>query len=404
MQGEKKQLTVGAKFRRILLCMLGSAICGTIIGILLIVFYPEKDKTSNGSAYSVADNGYSGNSTQKLVSPIVLDDTLHSVAEEAQKTVVTVMSMVGQETVLGPQTATGIGSGVIYSMDQTEVCIMTNAHVIEGATKVYLYFDPGISIPAEVQGTDVDADLAVIKVQAGDIPEDKLKEMQPAEWGDSDALRTGDVCMVVGCPYSMEFEDSVTLGIIGGTEREISYDGKTMTVMQTDAAINPGNSGGAVVDKEGHLIGISSAKVQMDSVEGICFFIPAAAAKPVLDELVKKGSIDHPSLGIDSFDIISEAMAEIYEVPVGLIIYEISPGTKAYAAGLQTSDIITEIDGTPIHELSDLDTILDSHKIGDVVELTVVRGPDYDHTFAVKLELVSSKGQEEGSGSFFENP
>ena len=403
MSHSEKESAKENKLFQVLFGIFCSLLAGTLIGILLVVFYPDQAPVKKSDQYQVADNGYSGNSTQEKLAPVVLNENLQKTAESAQKTVVTVMVDVPYETVFGTELGAAIGSSVVYRIQGDTVYLITNAHVVEGATSVYLYFDDMHMTEAQIQGQDPEEDLAVLKVKKSDLPPEEFTNMKEAVWGNSDNVTTGDTCMVIGCPYSMDYGDSVTLGIISGTEREISYDGKTVRVIQTDAAINPGNSGGAVVDTQGRLIGISSAKVKMNSVEGMGFFIPSNTVKEIVENLIESGSVDHASLGIASFDMISETMADIYQVPVGLLVHQVQPGTKAAAAGIQVGDIITAIDGEELHSLEDLDKILDLHQIGDVVKLTILRGKNYDKTVTIDLTLVSSQNPEQEPGSFFNN-
>ena len=389
--------------------ILGAVLIGTAIGVTLVftldvaLGYQDRKATKSASTVSVTQNGYSGNSKQGKVAPVVLDDRLKTTAEEAQHAVVSIIVYVTVDSVFGPQEGAGIGSGVVYRIEDDKIYIVTNAHVVEGATELFLYFDVENVVPVQLTGGDSEQDIAVLELKKEDLPEAYADDLTTIEWADSDQVRAGDVCMVVGCPHNLEYNDSVALGIVSGTQREISYDGKTLTVMQTDAAINPGNSGGAMVNGEGKLIGITSAKIEMESVEGMGFFIPSNTAKPIIDELIKNGSIDHPSLGIARYDVISENIAEIYDVPVGLIVYAITPGSAGDKAGLVSGDIITEIDGTSITELADINRILDQYEIGDTVMLTVIRMRGGQEPVKLFLTLASSLAQEETPGSFFNN-
>ena len=395
------------RFSKALAWILGAVLVGSLIGVMLVftlviaLDHQEHKSTKPVSTVSVTENGYSGNSTQAKVAPVVLDDHLRATAEEAQHAVVSVVAYVTVDTVFGRQEGAGIGSGVVYRIEDDKVYIVTNAHVVEGASEVFLYFDVENVVPVKLKGGDSEQDLAVLELKKEDLPEAYADDLRTIEWADSDQVRAGDVCMAVGCPYSLEYNDSVALGIVSGTQREISYDGKTLTVMQTDAAINPGNSGGAMVNAEGRLIGINSAKIEMNSVEGMGFFIPSNTVKPIVEELIASGSIDHPSLGIARYDVISESIAEIYDVPVGLIVYAITPGSAGDKAGLVSGDIITEIDGQSIKELADINQILDQYQIGDTVELTVIRMRGGQEPVTLYLTLASSLAQDEAPGSFF---
>lgn len=403
MSREKKPLSTGRKVRRGVLCILLAAIIGTGIGFVIDASVRSRQEEAQTESFAVADNGYSGNSVQKLLPAVTMDARAKETAARVQRSVVTILTYVVVDSPFGSEEGSAIGSGIVYRKGKDEVYVITNAHVLEGAQEIYLYFSDEDMTEATLQGQDPESDLAVLKVRSQDLSKETYADMQEAVWADSDAVRVGDTCMAVGCPYSMVYNDSVTMGIIGGTEREITYDGRTMTVMQTDAAINPGNSGGAVINMDGGVIGITSAKIQMESVEGIGFFIPSGAALPIVETLTEDGSIDRPVLGIASYDFISDTMAEIYGVPVGVVVYEVGQGPAA-ASGLQSGDIITKIDGEELTSLGDVEDILSKHRIGDIVELTVVRSQGQLETYTFSLKLSGSQQQETPGGSFFPNP
>lgn len=395
MSKKNREMTKGRKCRILITLLLCMIIAGTSIGFGIVVFQPD-DTNIVIDSYQVAENGYSGNSKQELIKPIQEEGYIAAISEKVENSIVTIVAEFVSNMFWGyPAASSGLGTGVIYKMDAETVYIVTNAHVVSGAKDVYLYGNKDVKIPVTLQGMDEKSDIAVIAANIKDIPKEILKEMKAIEWGDSDAVRVGDPSIAIGCPYGLEFGNSVTAGVIGGTEREITYDGITLTVMQTDAAINPGNSGGALVNKEGQLIGINTAKIQMDSVEGMGFSIPSNIVKPIVEKLLNEGTIEHPELGIAYYEFISEAIAEIYHIPTGIIVYEIEKGSEGWAAGLEVGDIITEIDGTVLESLENLSGILDSHKVGDVVEITVVRNRDEQNPLRLQLKLAGVEAEQE---------
>ena len=402
MKRNKEPLSRSSKGLLFVMFLGVAAMLGLWIGFGFTLFRPIEKASEPVKTFMVSDNGYSGSSLQAPLAPVTTNEKLEQAAENARLSVVTILTVVTQTSPFGIQEGNALGSGVVYRMDKDYVYVITNAHVVEGATEISLFFDYDNIVDCELQGADKEQDLCVLKVASASIPKDAYKDMKEVTWADSDKVRVGDTCMAVGCPYGLEYANSASLGIVSGTQREITYNGMTLSVMQTDAAINPGNSGGAMVNEEGELIGINSAKMQMAEVEGMGFFIPSNTVKPIVEKLLSEGTIEHPSLGIASFDFISEAMAEIYDVPVGLIVYDAGRGAAA-SAGLRAGDIITHIDGKAITALSDVDEILDQHEIGDTVTLTVFRERGENGTFDISLKLASLESQEEHKGSFFED-
>ena len=270
----------------------------------------------------------------------------------------------------------GTGSGIIISSDGY---IVTNNHVIEGATSVTVTLNTGAEYSAKLIGTDAKTDLAVIKIS----PTEKLTV---AELGDSSSIEVGERAVAIGNPLGMEFFGSTTQGIISAINRTISIDNRTMNVIQTDAAINEGNSGGALVDAYGKVIGINAVKISSSTVEGMGFAIPISEAKPIVEDLIKYGYVKgRPVIGISSRDI-TEYMSSRQGWPMGVQVMATQVGSGAELAGLEQGDIITKADGKTITSTDELNKIKDSHKPGEVINLEVYK---YDTglktTVSVKL-------------------
>ncbi|MCX7571827.1 trypsin-like peptidase domain-containing protein [Tumebacillus sp. DT12] len=269
------------------------------------------------------------------------------------------------------QTA-GTGSGVIYDK---EGYIITNNHVVEGADNVEVAMPDGEHVKAKVIGTDPLTDLAVIKVEADDV-----KDITPAVFGNSDSLNIGEPAIAIGNPLGLKFAQSVTVGVISATKREMPIEdpqtGQTVfteTVLQTDAAINPGNSGGALVNIKGELVGINSAKIATTGVEGIGFAIPINEAQPIVKQLMDSGKVERPAIGIGGVSLQGLSMRERPEVPVeeGIVIAEVQENAKN--AGLQKLDVITKIDDQKVTDLIDLRKVLFKKKPGDKVTVEFYR-------------------------------
>lgn len=270
----------------------------------------------------------------------------------------------------GSSTSDSEGSGIIISEDGY---IMTNYHVVQYAdpksgannTTLTVYLPDKREAKATFVGGDSDNDLAVVKINLADLP--------VAELGDSSEIEVGDPAVAIGNPLGMEFAGSVTYGVISALNRQLNTGDNSMNLIQTDAAINPGNSGGALVNSKGQVIGINSAKISESGVEGLGFAIPMNTAKPIIDQLRAYGYVKgKPLLGIQAQEV-TEQISQMYGFPVGVYIYEVTPGGAAANAGLKKGDILTKLDGTAIKSMSDIDTVKKKHKAGDTVEAVVSR-------------------------------
>ncbi|MFC4802336.1 S1C family serine protease [Neobacillus sp. GCM10023253] len=292
----------------------------------------------------------------------------------------------------------GTGSGVIYKAAGSRAFVVTNHHVVEGATKLEVSLSDGTKIPAKLLGSDIWTDLAVLEVDAG-----KIKKV--AEFGDSDSLKMGEPVIAIGNPLGPTFSGSVTQGIISGLKRtipvDINQDGIIdwqSEVLQTDAAINPGNSGGALINMAGQVIGINSMKISQEAVEGIGLSIPINSAKPVINDLEQFGSVKRPYMGVDlkSVDEIpayyqQEALKLPRDVTHGVAIRQVVPGSPAAVAGLQELDVIVEMDGQKINDVIDLRKHLyQVKKIGEQMAIKFYRDGRLKE---VTMTLASDKTQ-----------
>lgn len=255
----------------------------------------------------------------------------------------------------------GAGSGVIYKKQGDDAFVVTNHHVVEGAEKVVVTLANGEELEAEVLGSDVWTDLAVLKVAGAQID-------TVAEFGDSSVLKSGEPVIAIGNPLGLQFSGSVTTGVISGTERavpiDINKDGQEdwqSEVLQTDAAINPGNSGGALLNAQGQVIGINSMKIAQDAVEGIGLAIPINSAIPIISELEGEGEVSRPSLGVALLEL-EQVPAEIRnaelnlpgEVEDGIVVQSVQEGSGADKAGIEAKDTIVELNGQAISSVLEL--------------------------------------------------
>ena len=269
----------------------------------------------------------------------------------------------------------GYGSGVIY--DKSGL-IVTNNHVVEGASELVVSLEDGRSAQGKVLGTDAATDLAVVKIEMDDLP--------VAEFGDSSTVEVGEPAIAIGNPLGMEFRGTVTVGIISALNRSVEIGEKKFTLFQTDAAINPGNSGGALVNADGEIIGINSAKIAVSNVEGIGFAIPINNVKPIVKELASKGRVAHPYVGASLIDAgIAKQYGFDMDLHGGLFIMKLSKGGPLARAGARTGDIITEFNGVKVNTVMALRDEIAKHQVGDQVNITVLRNEN-QMTLAVVLQ------------------
>lgn len=246
----------------------------------------------------------------------------------------------------------GSGSGIIISEDGY---IVTNQHVIDGATEISVILNTGDEYTAKLVGEDSKSDLAVLKIEK--------TGLTAAALGDSDTVEVGELAVAIGNPLGQEFAGTVTVGVVSAVNRTMTVDNKVYNLIQTDAAINPGNSGGALVNKYGQVIGINTIKLSTTGVEGIGFAIAISEAKPIIDNLINNGYVPgRPLVGIT-----------VTENKNGLSVYSVSPGSGAAAAGIQEGDLIVKADGEVLNTSEKLNQIRDKKSPGEYLTLTVIR-------------------------------
>lgn len=278
----------------------------------------------------------------------------------------------------------GTGSGIIYKLTDTDLLIITNYHVIDSAQSLDIIFYDGTTLAANVVGFDSQRDLAVLSIPLTTINQSDLEEIVVPTFGDSEALKPGELAVAIGSPLGVEYSSSVTAGVISALNRSITIDGITLDVLQTDAAINPGNSGGALVDHNGFVIGINTAKTDIDSVEGMGFAIPIHLALPIIEDIVEHGGEqmtmfngdEKPFLGIRYGDV-SDEIFESTGMPYGVYVGDVIIGSAAEAAGIEAGDIIYSIDSEPIKNSDDLLAYLSDKSPGDTLEIKIARGDEF---------------------------
>lgn len=287
----------------------------------------------------------------------------------------------------GDVSPAGEGSGIVFSEDGY---IVTNAHVVDGATSLKVILYDGSTHEAELIGSDELTDLAVIKIEAGGGVSETA--VLPADFGSSEDMRVADKVMAIGNPGGYELSSSVTIGYVSALNRAItnSSTGYTMEFIQTDAAINPGNSGGALVNTYGQVIGINSAKISATGYEGLGFAIPTDTAQPIISDLIQYGYVkDRAMLGI-SGQYIDSLTGRFYGLPQGEYVGELTT-QEAKDSGLRAGDVIMSIDGTELASETMIRTVINTKKPGETVELEVYRASS-GKTLTITLTLSEYSG------------
>ena len=311
-----------------------------------------------------------------------------TIAKNAMPSIVSITNMSVQEvqTFFGgtqQQESTSVGSGIIIGQTDSELLILTNNHVVEGNEKLTVSFVDNESVEANVKGTDSTKDLAVVAVKISDVKDSTMDEIAVATMGDSSKLEVGEQVIAIG--NALGYGQSVTSGIVSATERTLDgYEGGTL--IQTDAAINPGNSGGALLNSNGEVIGINTAKVATDSVEGMGYAIPISDASDTIQNLMnqetktKVSEAEQGYLGIQGVDVSDES-AKMYNMPTGVYISDVVKNGGAQQAGLTKGSVITGLEGTTISDMNSLKEQLQYYRVGDKVKVTVqVPGNNGEYT------------------------
>jgi serine protease Do len=383
---------------------------------------------TTSDSLSASNAAYSATSENSVAA--IAESCLPSVVSITNKGVSEVRTMFGTYQ----QDTESSGSGIIIGENATELLIVTNYHVVSGNNELSVVFsydedndDPSV-VSAKVKGYDSDKDLAVISVSLDDVTDEMRSQIKIATIGDSSNLVLGQEVVAIG--NALGYGQSVTVGYISALNREVTLtddDGGTITnkLIQTDAAINPGNSGGALLNMNGELIGINSAKVSSSSVEGMGYAIPISDVQSIIESLMLKETRDVVAedaqgyIGISGTDVTSE-ISETYDMPMGIYVSSVSDDSPAKEAGLVKGIIITKFDGQTVKTMSELKSLLTYYKAGETVEITAqVPSSDgytdkvYNVTLGFKQttsDSGSSNSQEEqpssgnGNGNYYSNP
>lgn len=341
----------------LLVSLAGAVVGGILVAYLLPGIIPAPETENKKAPSGQVTPPITGNTGD---SPVI------AIAEKVGPAVVGITNKVNVETFFAHRNVEqGSGSGVIFD---ARGYIVTNYHVIQNTDQIVVTLPDGKQVPGRVVGVDERTDLAVVKVDARNLP--------VARFGNSDQVRVGELAVAIGNPLGAEFARTVTAGVISAVNRSVSVDAQQQfRLLQTDAAISPGNSGGALVNSRGEVIGINSVKIVAEEVEGLNFAIPINTVKPIVESIITRGKVVRPWLGVIVRGDVDPEMARQFGLPVdyGVVIEAADPGAPAAKAGLQGNDIIIALDNQPVKDYPALREALEKKKIGDQVEVTVIR-------------------------------
>lgn len=355
--------------------------------------YAKSEKKDADASDSKSDTGKDTGSTAKgsLDVSEIVSEALPSIVSITTKSVQEVQNYFGMYGMYGyapqqqEQEVEGSGSGIIVGKNDDELLIATNYHVVEGADTLSVAFTDGNAVEASVKGFDEERDLAVVSVSLDDVEDDTMDAISIANIGSSDDLKVGEQVVAIG--NALGYGQSVTTGIVSAKNRRMDSDNNTVTdgsddssdgvnLIQTDAAINPGNSGGALLNMEGEVVGINSAKLASTEVEGMGYAIAISDVTDILQNLMNETSRDklddseHGVLGIKGSSVSSEAV-QMYGIPAGVFVKEVTEGGAADKAGLKANSVITEFNGKTVSSIDQLSEYLSYYEPDEEVELTV---------------------------------
>ena len=379
--------------------------------------YAKSEKKDADASDSKSDTGKDTGSTAKgsLDVSEIVSEALPSIVSITTKSVQEVQNYFGMYGMYGyapqqqEQEVEGSGSGIIVGKNDDELLIATNYHVVEGADTLSVAFTDGNAVEASVKGFDEERDLAVVSVSLDDVKDDTMDAISIAKIGSSDDLKVGEQVIAIG--NALGYGQSVTTGIVSAKNRRMDSDNNTVTdgsddssdgvnLIQTDAAINPGNSGGALLNMEGEVVGINSAKLASTEVEGMGYAIAISDVTDILQNLMNETSRDklddseHGVLGIEGSSVSSEAV-QMYGIPAGVFVKKVTEGGAADKAGLKANSVITEFNGKTVSSIDQLIEYLSYYEPDEEVELTVQvpHGTSYkEETVKVTLDENTDAG------------
>jgi serine peptidase htrA len=382
----------GVTFLIIILIGFLSGALGSFVTLQL--YQKQVSQATNNTTNTVTQTSYKNeNATTQAVNKV--KDAVVSVITYSANRQNSVFGNDETDTDTDSQQVASEGSGVIYKKNGKDAYLVTNTHVIKGASKVDIRLADGTKVPGEIVGSDTFSDIAVVKISSE-------KVTTVAEFGDSSKLNVGETAVAIGSPLGSEYANTVTQGIISSLNRNVSLksqDGQAISTkaIQTDTAINPGNSGGPLVNIQGQVIGITSSKIASNggtSVEGLGFAIPSNDAQNIIKQLESDGKVTRPALGIQMVNLANIGASDLRKLNIpssvtsGVVVKSVQSNMPA-SGHLEKYDVITKVDDKEISSSTDLQSALYNHSIGDTIKITYYRNGK-EETTTVKLDKSTS--------------
>ena len=382
----------GVTFLIIILIGFLSGALGSFVTLQL--YQKQVSQATNNTTNTVTQTSYKNeNATTQAVNKV--KDAVVSVITYSANRQNSVFGNDETDTDTDSQQVASEGSGVIYKKNGKDAYLVTNTHVIKGASKVDIRLADGTKVPGEIVGSDTFSDIAVVKISSE-------KVTTVAEFGDSSKLNVGETAIAIGSPLGSEYANTVTQGIISSLNRNVSLksqDGQAISTkaIQTDTAINPGNSGGPLVNIQGQVIGITSSKIASNggtSVEGLGFAIPSNDAQNIIKQLESDGKVTRPALGIQMVNLANIGASDLRKLNIpssvtsGVVVKSVQSNMPA-SGHLEKYDVITKVDDKEISSSTDLQSALYNHFIGDTIKITYYRNGK-EETTTVKLDKSTS--------------
>ena len=378
-----------------LIIILIGFLSGTLGSFVTLQLYQKQvSQAANNTTNTVTQTSYKNeNATTQAVNKV--KDAVVSVITYSANRQNSVFGNDETDTDTDSQQVASEGSGVIYKKNGKDAYLVTNTHVIKGASKVDIRLADGTKVPGEIVGSDTFSDIAVVKISSE-------KVTTVAEFGDSSKLNVGETAIAIGSPLGSEYANTVTQGIISSLNRNVSLksqDGQAISTkaIQTDTAINPGNSGGPLVNIQGQVIGITSSKIASNggtSVEGLGFAIPSNDAQNIIKQLESDGKVTRPALGIQMVNLANIGASDLRKLNIpssvtsGVVVKSVQSNMPA-SGHLEKYDVITKVDDKEISSSTDLQSALYNHSIGDTIKITYYRNGK-EETTTVKLDKSTS--------------
>ena len=382
----------GVTFLIIILIGFLSGALGSFVTLQL--YQKQVSQAANNTTNTVTQTSYKNeNATTQAVNKV--KDAVVSVITYSANRQNSVFGNDETDTDTDSQQVASEGSGVIYKKNDKDAYLVTNTHVINGASKVDIRLADGTKVPGEIVGSDTFSDIAVVKISSE-------KVTTVAEFGDSSKLNVGETAIAIGSPLGSEYANTVTQGIISSLNRNVSLksqDGQAISTkaIQTDTAINPGNSGGPLINIQGQVIGITSSKIASNggtSVEGLGFAIPSNDAQNIIKQLESDGKVTRPALGIQMVNLSNVGASDLRKLNIpssvtsGVVVKSVQSNMPA-SGHLEKYDVITKVDDKEISSSTDLQSALYNHSIGDTIKITYYRNGK-EETTTVKLDKSTS--------------